>query len=117
MDVEFDSKMFGRRVNQCRKEAKLSQEKLAEILGISQQHLSNIVNGRVGCSMTILLRIATALNADMNYLIGADTAAGRDAVDMQIENLLAGISFSDKQMCLVLCQAYLNNKPAEIAAV
>ena len=113
MDVEFDSKMFGRRVNQCRKEAKLSQEKLAEMIGVSQQHLSNIINDHAGFSPTTLLRIATALDADVNYLIGANTSAGREAADVQIDKLFASLSVSEKQMCLALCQAYLDNRPAE----
>ena len=114
LDIEFDRQMMGRRINQCRNDAKLAQEQLAEMIGVSPQHLSNIVNNRTGLSMTILLRIATVLDADLNYLLGANTTAGQLAFDAQISQFFASLSASDKQICLALCRAYLENKPTDL---
>lgn len=113
LDIKFDRQLMGYRINQCRNDAKLTQEQLAEMIGVTPQHLSNIVNNRTGPSMTTLLRIATALDADLNYLLGANTTAGQRAFDEQISQFFDSLSASDKQVCLALCRAYLDNKPTE----
>lgn len=117
MEVEFDQRKLGQRINQYRKDAKLSQEKLAELVGVSQQHLSNIINGHVGIGMNALLKIAVALNADLNYLLGLDTAAGNRALDEQFAKLLASLSMPEKEQCFAICQAYVENRPTDCRTV
>lgn len=113
MDIMFDKVAVGLRINQCRDAAGYTHEGLAEKIGISQQHMSNIMKGKAGPSITVLMRIAVALDISLDYLVGVDTNNGRQAADVQLDAFLRDLSVPDKQMCLALCRAYINNKPAE----
>lgn len=113
MDIIFDKVVVGLRINQCRNAAGYTHERLAEKVGISQQHMSNIMKGKAGPSITVLMRIAVVLNISLDYLVGIDTDKGRQAADIQLDAFLRERSVPDKQMCLALCRAYIDNKPAE----
>lgn len=56
-------------IRQYRAKQKISQEKLSEITGISQQHISNIENEQVNPSIEVLLAIANALKVTINDLV------------------------------------------------
>lgn len=66
----FDAKLFGRRVALRRKKLKISQTKLAEEIGISQQHLSGIEHANDSISFEVFLRLCTALEVNPDYLLG-----------------------------------------------
>ena len=52
---------LGQRIQYLRKERKLTQEALAEIVGIDQKNISKIENGSYHPSLSTLKRIADAL--------------------------------------------------------
>ena len=56
-------------LRQLRAKNRISQEKLAEISGVSQQHIYKIENELVKPSVEKLLQIANALNVTVNDLI------------------------------------------------
>lgn len=56
-------------IRQYRAKYKISQEKLSEMTGISQQHISNIENEQVNPSIETLLAISNALNITVNDLV------------------------------------------------
>jgi len=56
-------------IRQYRAKQKISQEKLSELTGISQQHISNIENEQVNPSIEVLLEIANALKITINDLV------------------------------------------------
>lgn len=56
-------------IRQYRAKKKISQEKLSELTGISQQHISNIENEQVNPSIELLLKIADALDVTLNDLV------------------------------------------------
>lgn len=56
-------------IRQYRAKQKISQEKLSELTGISQQHISNIENEQVNPSIEVLLEIADALKITINDLV------------------------------------------------
>ncbi len=56
-------------IRQYRAKHRISQEKLSELTGISQQHISNIETEQVNPSIEILLSIAKALNVTVNDLV------------------------------------------------
>ena len=55
-------KLFGRRIKELRKAKGLTQEQLAEILGIYQKQIGNIETGQFFTTMPKLEKIATALD-------------------------------------------------------
>lgn len=52
---------IGQNIRQIREDAGLTQEKLADILGIGDKHVSAIERGAVGLSLPTLVRICEAL--------------------------------------------------------
>ena len=55
------------RIERLRK--RFSQEKLAEIVGISTKYLNSIVNEKVNPSITIVVQLCNALEIDLGKLI------------------------------------------------
>lgn len=64
-------KMIGARIVYYRKIRGMTQEYLAEIVGISPQYLSKIENGnyRKSVSFSVLMRIAEKLNIKIEKLV------------------------------------------------
>ena len=56
--MSFDPNAIGNRIFTLRTNAKLSQEKLAEKLGVSHRHLGNLERGSSNGSVKILIDIA-----------------------------------------------------------
>ena len=98
---------FGTRICQCRKKAKLSQHALADQLGISYQHMSNIECGSAKPSLELVVKIATILDVDLNLLVGKTTKIYTQAINQAFFELLKNASNDDIQICYSLCEAYL----------
>lgn len=56
-------------LRQQRAKSRISQEKLAEMTGISQQFICSIETEKVNPSIEVMLKIADALNITVNDLI------------------------------------------------
>ena len=67
MDANF-KKQFGRRIKELRKLSDLSQEKLAEIAGLSTKTISYIENGKNTVSFNKIPILANALNVPVYKL-------------------------------------------------
>ena len=68
--MELDYKAIGKRIKIARIKADLTQERLAERIGISPTHLSNIETGTTRVSLSTIISIANALS-----VTGEDIAA------------------------------------------
>ena len=62
-------KNIGQRIQKQRKEKGLSQERLAELIGISLSFLGHIERGTRIASVETLARISKALEMDMHYVV------------------------------------------------
>jgi transcriptional regulator with XRE-family HTH domain len=90
-----DEKKFfrelGVRVAQLRKEQSLTQESLAELLGVSQQSVAAYEVGRLRVAVSMLPRLAKILGVSVEALIGEqDTPAKRGPapkLQQQIERI------------------------------
>lgn len=67
MDIEYH--IMGNRIKLRRKEQKIKQSELAELLNISNNHMSSIENGRERPSLEILLSICNILKITPDYLL------------------------------------------------
>ena len=62
-------KQFGKRVRRRRNDLGIRQKELAAKINISNNHLSNIENGKAAPSFFTFLDICSALNVNPSYLI------------------------------------------------
>lgn len=68
MDEIELKKLFGQRVKQLRKNKKLTQEELAELVWMDPQHFCKMENGSHFPSLKNLIKLATALETDVKEL-------------------------------------------------
>lgn len=67
--MNIDYRDIGFRIVQRRRELSLSQKKLAEIVNISNNHLSNIENGKALPSLELFIDICYALKTSSDFII------------------------------------------------
>lgn len=60
---------IGQRIRKTRKARRLSQEQLAELVGISVTHMSHIETANTKLSLPVLVAIATALDVQIDALV------------------------------------------------
>ena len=90
--MSFDPNAIGNRIFTLRTNAKLSQEKLAEKLGVSHHHLGDLERGSSNGSVKILIDITEYFHVSMDYLL-----LGRDPSRNQLQNeLQAAIDHPEK---------------------
>ena len=99
------NRLIGLRIMQRRKELGFSQEKLAEKLGISKNHLSNIERGKYIPTTEFIFKICNTMGNTPNYyLIGTPIEETNEIVKL-IKTLP-----KDKQQGIVkILQFYIDN--------
>ena len=65
----FDQVEFGKRVKELRRLRGYTQESLAERLSISHVHENLIENGKHGCSVDLIMEIASVFHVSLDYLM------------------------------------------------
>ncbi len=79
---------IGNRISHIRKERGYTQEKLAELAGISIQFLSDIENNKKNMTVTTLKNIADSLNITTDYLIyGRDKLNENTMINVMLNTL------------------------------
>lgn len=85
---DYDYKSIGQRIKKVRREKHLTQEELAEKVGVGSQHISDIERGLTGMSIGTLIDICRILGADTNYiLLGMSAAKGSDPLSKLFDGL------------------------------
>ncbi len=97
--------LIGLRIMQRRKELRLSQEKLAEKIGISKNHLSNIERGKYMPTTECIFKICSAMgNTPDYYLVGTPTSETDEIV-----NLIKTMPTSNQKKITELLRFYIDN--------
>ena len=78
MALDFAS--IGLRIKHARNSKRMTQEKLAEVLGISRIQIAYLENGERGISLELLVDISNALNVPITELL-ADSLSAADKID------------------------------------
>ena len=60
---------LGKRIRQVRGEKKISQEKLAEMIGMSTQKVSEIEEGKTKMSLQVFLNLVNVLDTKIEVLL------------------------------------------------
>lgn len=77
-DRQF-GKELGRRLAQLRQEAGLTQQAVADHLGIAQQTLAHYEVGRLRLPVVLVPKLANLFDVPTDVLLGVSTAAGKAA--------------------------------------
>lgn len=79
---------LGERVRQKRKDCHLSQETLAEKVGISVNTVSRIEGGQAAISIEIFAKLVEVLGADANELLGKNPEGDRNPAHKMVSRVL-----------------------------
>lgn len=98
----LDYSLIGARIRKRRKQQKLTQEKVAEIVEISPQHMSNIERAISIPSTEVVMRLAIALDTTPDeFLVGAVKYTQDDEKWRSAAELLRGMD--EKQLEMARC--------------
>ena len=80
MQPEINYTKIGQRIKSARLEKGYSQADLGERVGCSNNHMSHIEVGQTKVSLTMLLKISSALEKDLDYFLLDTPYAKRDSI-------------------------------------
>ena len=83
---------IGQRIRKTRKAHALSQEDLAEKVGISTTHMSHIETGNTKLSLQVLVSIASILEVQTDDLLFGKVSVSRNSTLDKITNILDSCS-------------------------
>ena len=86
---------LGKRIQEIRKSKKLTQEKLAELIGLDTPNLSNIERGKRFVTSETLEKIIKALNVSEKELFDFDHIKSREELITSINNILSETETKD----------------------
>ena len=107
--MTLDYKEIGRniRMQRCRKG--LKQAELAEMIGVTAQHICHIETSKSTPSLPVLVAIANALDTDANNLLGLNLKNLRtDTLTSDLARVLAPATEGQFALCIELCRAVIN---------
>ena len=86
---------FGARIQEIRKSKGLTQEKLAELIGLDTPNLSNIERGKRFVSSSTLEKIINALEIDTKELFDFGHNKTKEELINSIKNILDNSNYED----------------------
>ena len=86
--MELDYKAIGKRIKIARIKADMTQEQLAERVGISPTHLSNIETGTTRVSLTTIVGLVNALNVTVDDVLCDNVIHAKIQFERDISQLL-----------------------------
>ena len=90
-DMYFNQVEFGRRVQESRKFIGMTQEELADRLGIDKNHVSRIERGAKACSIDILVELSGILKVSTDYLL-TGKSIDREMTRTQVLSVISQLS-------------------------
>ena len=108
--MPIDYKVIGSRIKRERKQSKLSQEELAEVLNISSSFQSRMERGATKISLDMLGRIAEALNIPLSLLVTGVTDGSSHFLGDELNAIVEDFSPNEKRLLLDIAKSIRQNK-------
>lgn len=96
---------IGQRIRKFRKACNLSQEELAEKVGISTTHMSHIETGNTKLSLPVFVDIANALSVQTDELLHDEPRGSKSDMKEKIEEVLDSCSLREAYILLDIMKA------------
>lgn len=94
----MDYYQIGQRIRKFRKACNISQEELAEKVGISTTHMSHIETGNTKLSLPVLVAIAAALEVRTDDIIFEKSSPSKGVYMGEISNVLDACSTQELEI-------------------
>lgn len=90
--------IIGNRIKEKRLEKKLTQDNLSELLGLSNEYVSKIENGRVQINLKRLAELSLILECPIEYLISGSVMQSPDYKANEFTKLIEGLSSKERDV-------------------
>lgn len=100
MQKELNFYNIGRRIKTVRIEKQLTQEYIANRVGVNVSHISNIENGKTKVSLTSLVLICNALEITVDYILENEYSSPTTTIETEIMNTLSHMTKEEKEQLL-----------------
>lgn len=100
--VKMDLSPIGSRIKAAREKKKITQEELAELLGMSTTHISVIERGVKPPKLETFIRIANVLEVSADYLLMDIIDNPADVVAGELSELVTKLSPKEKEKALTI---------------
>ena len=101
----MDYYVIGQNIRKVRKAKNLSQEELAEKIGISTTHMSHIETGNTKLSLPVLVDIAAVLEVRTDDLLNPERNATTSDAAKDMTELLEGCSVQQTKVIMDIVKA------------
>ena len=98
---EVDYKAMGKRIREKRIEVGLTQEKLAEKVGVGESHIGGIERGENICSLSVAAAISEVLEMNMDRLVKGVNSGN---VNQAFSELLGEVPDNNKDLYVKICE-------------
>lgn len=105
MDNQTSNECIGKRISELRKRQNLAQNKLADMIGTTPKHLSEIERGITGISIDVQVQLSEKLYCSIDYLVKGQEFQSIDSV---LPPYIVEIVRSGKMDEIKLLTEYLN---------
>ena len=106
----IDYVAIGRRIASARKDKKITQAKLAELLEISNTYIGKVESGKTKISLPRLYQIADILETDISVLVSDGRCFADFDFKSEIEEKIKDWSADERLMLTSLIQCYNEKK-------
>lgn len=103
----MDKVAIGSRLREARNMVKLTQEQLAEKVGIGTTYISDIERGAKFPSLSMFINIVDALGVSSDYILRGEIEAGKNCVYDDITKKLDGLSPKQRLAVAELIDTYI----------
>ena len=87
--MAIDYSDIGQRIRHKRMEKRLTQEKLAEMVGIGPSHMSHLESGKTVASMDVFIAICNVLECSADELLCREIITAKPILDNWLAELIA----------------------------
>ncbi|RQN09839.1 XRE family transcriptional regulator [Clostridium butyricum] len=105
---------LGKNIKQERLKSNLTQEQLAEMLGISTSYMGRIERGERNLPIDTLIQISNILNVSIDYLLkNSINIDNNNILTSEIYELIKNLNFNEKNFILDMIRltvSHFNNK-------
>ena len=101
----MDYYAIGQRIRKTRKAHGLSQEQLAERVGISTTHMSHIETGNTKLSLPVLVSLAEELEVSTDDLLLRGSATERESVLAELTQLMESCTTQQLKVAMDILRA------------
>ena len=105
----IDYQEIGNNIKICRIRCNLKQAELAEMVGVTSQHISHVERCQTKPSLTLLVDISTALRVDLYTLLGSNIPVHPDvSISVEFASMLKDAAPEQVKLCLSVCKTIIS---------